>query len=129
MADGKRTMSYRWVYELYHGVTLDPSQLVLHSCDQGGYPVGCNNPAHLRLGTVQDNSNDMKARQRHGLPATVVRAIRKLLAEGKTQAAIAEVYGLSREAISAIATQRVYQHVTDEDSAAQPRGSQSTPEQ
>lgn len=105
-ASGKRTMAYRWVYELYHGVELERNQLLLHSCDNGNFPVGCCNPHHLRIGSVQDNSDDMVTRDRHGLPTTVVRNIRQLLFEGKSQQHIAEIYGCSRETISAIATQR-----------------------
>lgn len=115
MANGQRSIAYRFIYELVHGVTLTRDQLILHSCDNGAEPVGCGNPAHMSLGTHDQNMDQMKRRERHGLPRTVVRAIRKLLAEGRTQASIAEVYGLSREAISAIATERVYSHVQGED--------------
>jgi DNA-binding transcriptional regulator LsrR (DeoR family) len=65
----------------------------------------------MRLGTVQDNSDDMVARQRHGMPKTVVRAIRTLLEQGRTQQDIADLYGVSRETISAIATQRAHKTV------------------
>ncbi len=51
--------------------------------------------------------DDMVERERHGLPKTVVRAIRKLRIEGRTQSDIADLYGISREAISAIDTGRV----------------------
>lgn len=37
-----------------------PDLLALHNCDR----PSCCNPHHLRWGTVQDNSNDMKARGR-----------------------------------------------------------------
>lgn len=111
MAARRRQIAYRWVYELVNGVHLEPSQLVLHSCDNGGYPCGCGNPQHLRLGTVRDNSDDMMKRERHGLPKTAVRAIRVLIAEGRTQQEIAALYGVSRETISAIATGRVYKSV------------------
>jgi len=113
MVDGKRTMAYRWVYELVSGEAVPSTQMILHSCDNGGYPIGCCNPAHMRLGGNQENMDDMKTRQRHGLPHNVVRAIRTLLSEGRTQAEIARLYGVSRETISAIATQRVYGHVAE----------------
>lgn len=113
MADGRRTMAYRWVYELVHGVTLTKDQIILHSCDGGGYPIGCSNPAHLRLGTHEENMSDMVQRERHGLPATIVRAIRRLLDQGLTQQEVADRYGLSREAISAIVTGRSHKHVED----------------
>jgi hypothetical protein len=91
MAQGRRQIAYRWIYELVNGVTLTPDQLILHSCDKGGYPVGCGNPAHMRIGTV--------------------RAIRTLIEQGRTQQEIADLYGVSRETISAIATTRVYKKV------------------
>ena len=114
-ADGKRMIAYRWVYELVNGVALTPDMQVLHSCDNGGHPIGCGNPAHMRIGTTQDNMNDMTARERHGLPKTVVRAIQRLLAEGKTQQEVADLYGFSRENVSAIATRRTYRHLSDND--------------
>ncbi len=48
----------------------------------------------------------MKERERHGLPKTVVRSIRKLLDEGRTQQEIARLYGVSRECVSSISTNR-----------------------
>jgi transcriptional regulator len=57
---------------------------------------------------------DMTSRERHGLPKTVVRAIRRLIEQGETQQDIATRYGLSREAVSAIATKRTYKHLADE---------------
>lgn len=111
MAAGRRQIAYRWIYELVHGVILDPKQLILHACDNGGFPIGCGNPGHMRVGTTQENSNDMVDRQRHGMPATVVRAIRTLLEQGKEQQEIANIYGVSRETISAIATQRTHRRI------------------
>lgn len=115
MANGRRQIAYRWVYELVHGVQLTTDQVIRHTCDNGGQPIGCGNPAHLLIGTNQDNSNDMKQRERHGLPHSVIRAIRRLLDQGQTQDEIARLYGLTRETVSAIATQRVYSHVKDEE--------------
>ena len=109
-AAGKRRIAYRWVYELVHG-PLPDDLLILHSCDQGGYPTGCCNPAHMRTGSHDANMKDMTDRQRHGLSHHVVRAIRRLIEQGETQQAIAERYGLTREAVSAIATERTYKHL------------------
>jgi hypothetical protein len=112
-AAGRRRIAYRWVYELVHG-ELAEEALILHSCDRGGHPIGCCNPAHLRVGTHDENMADMTSRERHGLPKTVVRAIRRLIEQGETQQDIATRYGLSREAVSAIATKRTYKHLADE---------------
>jgi hypothetical protein len=98
-----------------HGEVLTADVLLLHSCDNGGWPIGCSNPKHLRKGTVADNATDMTDRQRHGLPGTVVRAIRRLLEQGKTELFIAEQYGLTRETVSAIKTRRAYKHVSGDD--------------
>lgn len=108
--DGRRRIAYRWVYELVNG-PLEDSALILHACDNGGYPIGCGQPKHMRTGTHDENMKDMTDRQRHGLPTTVVRAIRRLIEQGETQQNIADRYGLSREAVSAIATQRTYKHL------------------
>jgi DNA-binding XRE family transcriptional regulator len=121
MAAGRRQIAYRWVYELYYGVVLTPDKSILHSCDNGAFPIACGNPKHMRVGTHQENMEDMKARNRHGMPAHVVQAIRKLLSQGRTQQEIADLYGVARETISAIATQRNHGHVrTDEEQSSLP---------
>jgi hypothetical protein len=110
-AHGKRTMAYRWVWELVTGDELAPDQMILHSCDNGGWPIGCCNPKHMRVGNQEQNTKDMTDRQRHGLPGTVVRAIRRLLEQGQTQEEIARLYGLTHETVSAIKNLRAYKHV------------------
>ena len=109
-AGSRRRIAYRWVYELVNG-ELPEDALILHSCNQGGYPIGCCNPAHMRIGTHDENMKDMTDRQRHGVPHMVVRAIRRLIEQGETQQNIADRYGLTREAVSAIATGRTYKHL------------------
>ena len=46
--------------------------------------------------------NEMKERGRHGLPKTVIRAIKNLLTQERSHRDIAELYGVSRETITAI---------------------------
>lgn len=104
--NGKKRLAYRLTYELVHGTV--PDDLVLrHSCDN---PVCCN-PYHLTPGTHQENMNDMKERERHGLPHHTVRAIRKLGAEKVTHKEIAERYGIARTTVTDIINRRYYQHV------------------
>ena len=98
---GQRRPSYAVVLELYTGEEAK-GRVARHQCDNSV----CCNPHHLVWGDHQDNMNDMKERERHGLPKIVVRSIRKLLAEGRTQSDIAELYGVSRETISSISTGR-----------------------
>ena len=98
---GQRRPSYAVVLELYTGEEAK-GRVARHKRDNSV----CCNPHHLIWGDHQDNMNDMKERERHGLPKIVVRAIRKLLDEGHTQSHIAELYGVSRETISSISTGR-----------------------
>jgi DNA-binding XRE family transcriptional regulator len=105
---GKRRAAYVIVLELHTGQKAQKNKMAIHSCDN---PICCN-PFHLSWGTHQDNMNDMKERERHGLPKTVVRAIIKLRKEGRTQAEIAKLYGLARETISAIDTGRSHKEKT-----------------
>lgn len=108
--DGKKIIAYRLVYELTTGDILG-DRLARHKCDN----EVCCNPYHIVPGSHEQNMDDMKTRQRHGLPHNAVRAIRKSLAGGMTQAVVAELFGVSRETISAIATERVYAHVNTVD--------------
>lgn len=104
---GKRRLAYHVTYELVIG-DIPKGKLLRHKCDN---PICCN-PYHLELGDHQQNMDDMKQRERHGLPHHAVKAIKKLLAvKGSTHKAIAELYGVSRETITAIANSRTYKHV------------------
>ena len=85
----------------------------MHTCDNRR----CVNVAHLRLGTQQDNMDDMTGKLRHAhgernahakLTAAKVRQIR---AATGTQGAIAERFGVSQGLVSMIRTGRIWKHV------------------
>lgn len=59
--------------------------------------------------------NDMKDRERHGLPHNTVRAIRVLLIEDTTHADIAKRFGVSRQLITEINRDKVYKHVKEKE--------------
>lgn len=99
--NGKSTLAYHITYELVRGVPVGTAYL-LHSCDN----KICCNPHHLHPGTHQENMDEMKERERHGIPKTVLRTIKKLLEEGRTHESIAELYGLDRSTVSKIAQGR-----------------------
>ena len=108
--EGKRRPSYSYVLEAHKG-EAQKGRMVLHSCDN---PICCN-PLHLKWGTHQENMNEMKERDRHGVPATVIRAIRKLLSDKRPHSEIAELYGVSRETITAIHNGRSHKGVDNEE--------------
>lgn len=112
---GTRRLAYRIVYELVHGVELKSTEVVRHKCDT----PHCCNPAHLETGTHAENMQDMKERERHGLPHNTIRAIKALLTDGRfTHAEIAERYGVSRQLITEISRGTVYSHVETDGSNA-----------
>jgi hypothetical protein len=110
--DGKKHLVYRLTYELVHGNGALEGVMARHTCDN----EVCGNPKHIVPGGQQDNMNDMKERERHGLPHHTVRAIRKLAAkdQGPTHEEIAELYGIGRSTVTEIVNGTNYQHVKDE---------------
>ena len=108
--NGRKRLAYRVAYEVYTGKKLGQRELARHKCDN----PRCCNPTHIEPGSHQDNMNDMKERERHGLPHHTVRAIRKA-AQISTQEAVATLFGVSRETVSAIVNGRIYKHVNDEE--------------
>jgi hypothetical protein len=107
---GKRRPSYVIVLECFSGTKQTKGQMARHSCDN----KICCNPHHLSWGTHQDNMDDMVERERHGLPKTVIRAIKRLLHEGGLHKDIANLYGVARETITAIHNGRTHKGVDKE---------------
>lgn len=101
--NGRKYLAYRITYSLTYGKDLEDLPLLRHTCD---VPYCCN-PAHLVEGDHQANMDDMKMRDRHGIPHHAVRGIRSLLEQGDcTHKEIAERYGVARETVTAIANKR-----------------------
>lgn len=93
---------------------------VLHRCDVRA----CVNPAHLFLGTVQDNNADMMAKGRHGygfgeasrksrLTEGQVRQLRKM---SGTDRALAKRFGVGKTAINNARYGRSWRHLDSGDS-------------
>lgn len=91
---------------------------VLHRCDN----PPCCNPAHLFLGTCQDNVDDKiaKGRQksvdgelnpRSKLANTDILTIRRLRAQGESLKALAEQFNVSMTTISRAALRKAWRHV------------------
>jgi hypothetical protein len=107
--------SHRFSWELHFGAIPEDLQ-VLHRCDN----PPCVNPAHLFLGTNQDNHNDKmaKGRQAKGernpgakLTETQVIEIREVIQDDGL-AALARKYGVSKTQIRRIASGISWPHVS-----------------
>ncbi len=115
---GRRpTKAHRISWVIAHG---DPGELaVLHHCDN----PPCVNPHHLFLGTQADNLSDARAKgkkvcgvgERHGksvLTEAQVVEIRRIWANRTLSGGqLARRFGLSRNCIYAVVTNRSWRHI------------------
>jgi len=105
------TSAHRIAYGLVNGSWPDSGVLVRHKCDN----PRCVNPLHLELGNHVDNAKDMveRGRGRNGeqagarnghakLSADDVVIVRRMIASGLTNTAIARCFRVHHATISAI---------------------------
>lgn len=100
---GAGNLVHRMVYTVLVGAVPDGLQ-VCHACDN----PPCCNPAHLWLGTNDDNQADKKAKGRSKLTWLIVDEIRELYAAGETQVTLAERFGVSQGTVSAIVRRELW---------------------
>lgn len=113
---GQRFHAHRFTYELVYG-SISDGMMVCHRCDN----PPCCNPAHLFLGTAQDNVRDrhVKGRDARGesharttLTDDDILSIRAAYASGTaTMSALARQYGVWKGTISNIIRRRTWSHV------------------
>lgn len=115
--EGKMEVAHRISYRLYRA-EMPEGMLVLHKCDVRH----CVNPQHLFLGTYKDNNEDMlkKGRGAHWKndfvgsknPNSKLSELDKdtivndLLGKKHTQKDLAEIFGVYRQAIWRVGTER-----------------------
>jgi hypothetical protein len=111
----RQRTAHRLSYELKYGAVPEGKN-VLHKCDN----PPCVNPAHLFLGTVQDNNEDKRLKGRHGfgethprakLTTADVRTIRARYANEGGGNELAATYGVTRDTIYDIVYRRRWTHI------------------
>ncbi len=114
--EGKSLTASRVAWELANGpIPVDPltgrELWILHRCDN----PPCCNPAHLFVGTHEDNTMDAARKGRAGgkrkLQAEQVRKIRALAAEGRSQKSLAQQFAVDQTTISAIILRRSWAQI------------------
>lgn len=108
--------AHRFSWELHNGPVPD-GMFVLHSCDN----PACVNPAHLWLGTNQDNMTDKMEKDRgnwaigedNGRAKVTEETVLKMRADypGKTQKQIADEHGVSQAQVSQIVRRKTWTHI------------------
>lgn len=110
----------RVAYTLANG-EIPQGQCVRHTCDN---PL-CVNPAHLILGTHDDNMRDMKERNRrknitavkgekHGMVKLTEELVREIRVSKETRNQIATRLNVSPSTIKAIRTGNLWKHISVE---------------
>jgi hypothetical protein len=117
-ANGCAGKAHRYAYELHYGPIPD-NMCVCHNCPAGDNPA-CVNPAHLWLGTINDNNTDRdnKGRDRHPtgekhwaarFTNSEVREIRKQRFDlGISARKLAKMYGVSLGTMKRILQGKTY---------------------
>ena len=119
-AERRKYRAHRFSFELHHG-PIPVGLFVCHRCDVRH----CVNPAHLFLGTHQENMADMGAKgrrvppqgERHAsarLTASDVREMRAIRASGWTFEAIGKLFGVHSVTAYYAVAGRTWRHLGTE---------------
>ena len=113
--DGRIYGAHQIAWVLFRGEIPD-RMCVLHRCDV----TFCVNPDHLFIGSQADNVADCKRKRRHTygegqwqakLTDVNIQHIRRLTAEGRTQASIARRFDVGKSTIRDVTKGRTWRHV------------------
>lgn len=112
--------THRIAWELTNG-PIPKGMHICHACDN----PPCCNPRHLFLGTQRDNMRDAIAKgrfrfipeesKRVGVKLTpdMVREIRRRVAAGEMQTALAREFGINKYTMRSIVHRRTWRHLSD----------------
>ncbi len=95
-------LAHRASYQIHFG-PIPAGMVVMHVCDN----KVCVNPEHLKLGSQQDNVDDMVAKDRQKRSALNHEEVRKMRSLGLTQREIALHFCVSRPLISLILSGKI----------------------
>jgi hypothetical protein len=113
--DGRKQIrAHRFSYELHAG-PIPPGSFVCHHCDNRR----CVNPAHLFIGTTQDNTADRDRKGRHWVPHGVdhhrARITPEIVADIRTrrlqQKEFGALYGISHHSVRDIQRRKCWKHL------------------
>lgn len=114
--EGRNHLSHRLFYKKQFG-SIPDGVCVLHRCDNRA----CVNPEHLFLGTRDDNQKDMAKKGRwknkvfegeqNGFAKLTEVQVLEIRATGGLQREIAEQYGITQTAVSAIKRRAAWRHL------------------
>jgi len=115
---GNECLSAHRLSWIIHNGDIPTGKMVMHLCDNRA----CVNPAHLKLGTTQENTADSVPKGRRNpaigkqlpqskLNETSVLAIRDAARRGIPQAQIAQTFGLCQQAIHKVVARKTWNHV------------------
>lgn len=98
---------------ILHGGSIPPGLCVLHKCDN----PPCVNPAHLFVGTHEENMDDAiaKGRRPPRISDEKIRLILFLSEWGASRRVMAEKLGLSHDAVMNIALRQTYKKVAEKE--------------
>ncbi len=112
-------LAHRAAWIVSSGHSIPKGMCVLHRCDR----PSCINPAHLFLGTLQDNSDDMKRKgrshlcghngEKHPQVKLTLAQVREIRRIGKSEKAVVvgKRYGVNYRTISGIRNNRIWKNV------------------
>lgn len=116
--EGDRTVyAHRFSYALAHGLTADLPLDIRHSCDN----PRCVNPAHLSLGTAQDNANDRVSRgrslkgERHNLAKLTAEQVKFIRNSNMSNLRLRMMFGVAKSTISAVKNGQNWKHLPEDD--------------
>lgn len=107
----KPVMLHRYVYAMIHG-PIPFKKCVLHTCDN----PACINPAHLWLGTQQDNVNDKvkKNRQARGETSNIkltTEIVKSIISNQSKPSVIAKQFNVSERTVYRLKAGTSWRHL------------------